>query len=163
MSQEASRIPSQPVRTSHCTCLRLRKITRQVTQVYDQRLAGHGLTVTQYSLLGHLRALPGIGIGALAEAMIMDPTALTRTLRPLERQGLVTVRPDKDDRRARRLQLTEAGAKLYVTAHPAWRAAQDQIEQVLCDSGQSALNTVLDDLIRRFQALPTAAAANNSP
>lgn len=163
MSQEASRTTAQPVRTSQCTCLRLRKITRQVTQVYDQRLAGHGLTVTQYSLLGHLRALPGIGIGALAEVMIMDPTALTRTLRPLERQGLVTMHPDKDDRRARRLELTEAGAKLYLTAHPAWRAAQDQIENVLSDSGQPALNGILDDLIRRFQALPAPAGAKDMP
>lgn len=163
MSHEAPRMMAQPVRTSQCTCLRLRKITRQVTQIYDQRLAAHGLTVTQYSLLGHLRALPGIGIGALAEAMIMDPTALTRTLRPLERQGLVTMRPDAEDRRARRLHLTEAGETLYVTAHPAWRTAQDQIEHVLSSSGQPALNGLLDDLIQRFQALPAAAAANDMP
>ena len=49
-----------------------------MTQIYDQHLEPFGLTVTQFSLLGHIRSFDGIGIGALAEKLITDPTTLTR-------------------------------------------------------------------------------------
>ena len=47
---------SVPKPTSGCTCYRLRKLTRRITQHYDTRLAPSGLRVTQYSLLAHLCA-----------------------------------------------------------------------------------------------------------
>jgi DNA-binding MarR family transcriptional regulator len=53
------------------------------------------LTVTQYSVLGHLVTFDGISIGELAEKLVMDPTTLTRNLRPLEREGLVAAMPDR--------------------------------------------------------------------
>ena len=37
-----------------CTCLRLRKASRRVSQIYDQHLEPFGLTVTQYGVLGHI-------------------------------------------------------------------------------------------------------------
>lgn len=52
-----------------CTCLRLRKASRCVSQIYDQHLQRHGLTITQYGLLAHLSRLDGISIGTLAEKL----------------------------------------------------------------------------------------------
>ena len=72
-----------------CTCMRLRKVSRRVSQIYDHSLEAAGMTVTQYGVLGHIARFDGIGIGALAEKLGMDPTTLTRNLRPLERQGFV--------------------------------------------------------------------------
>jgi DNA-binding MarR family transcriptional regulator len=86
--------------------MRLRKASRRVTQIYDHGLEAAGLTVSQYGVLGQLRRYDGIGISALAEILIMDPTTLTRSLRPLERQGLVTMKPGRRDRRSRCLHLT---------------------------------------------------------
>ena len=36
---------------SHCTCFRLRKLSRLVTQRYDRALAPLGLNLNQYSIL----------------------------------------------------------------------------------------------------------------
>ena len=77
-----------------CTCLRLRKASRRVSQIYDRALEPCGLTVTQYGLLGHIAAFDGIGVGALAARMVMDPTTLTRNLKPLLEQALVVLVPD---------------------------------------------------------------------
>ena len=85
--------------SSGCTCMRLRKASRRVSQIYDRSLEPLGLTVTQFSLLGHLGSFDGIGIGALAEKLVMDPTTLTRNLRPLQRQGFVVLAADPHDRR----------------------------------------------------------------
>ncbi|MDX2204365.1 MAG: MarR family winged helix-turn-helix transcriptional regulator [Hyphomicrobiaceae bacterium] len=147
-------------RGSTCTCLRLRKASRQVTQIYDHHLAAFGLTVNQYSILGHLRALPGVAISALADVMVMDPTSLTRALGPLQRQGLVRAEPDAQDRRTRRLHLTEDGARSFALAGAGWRKAQAHIEGALGSDGPPAINAALDHLIERLRQAPLVSAAN---
>src|SRR5271163_2723023 len=89
--------------TSNCTCSRLRRAGRHVTQLYDQALESAGLTIGQFGLLAHLAAAgtssgSGIAIGTLAHARGMDPTTLTRNLKPLVAGGWVTDAPDTRDR-----------------------------------------------------------------
>ncbi len=108
------------------------------------------MTVTQYGLLGHLAKFDGIGIGALAEKLIMDPTTLTRNLRPLERQGFVVTKPDRCDKRSRCLHLTASGRAAFENAKPAWMRAQRHIEQALGGTETSALNAALDRVLERL-------------
>lgn len=137
-------------RTSGCTCLRLRKAARRVSQIYDEHLAPLGLTITQYGLLGHLKALDGITIGALAEKLVMDPTTLTRNLRPLERQGFLVFAADPNDKRSRRLHLTDAGRATFDRAKPAWVKAQRHVEQALGGDETAALAAALDRALERL-------------
>jgi DNA-binding MarR family transcriptional regulator len=140
----------QKPKSQGCTCLRLRKASRRVSQIYDQHLEPFGLTVTQYGVLGHVATFDGITIGALADKLIVDPTALTRSLRPLERQGLVAVKIDRRDRRARCLHLTASGRKAYEQAKPAWARAQRHIERALGGLEAPALNAALDRVLERL-------------
>jgi DNA-binding MarR family transcriptional regulator len=133
-----------------CNCLRLRKAARRVSQIYDRHLAPHDLTVTQYSLLGHVKAHDGVGIGALAEMLVMDPTTLTRNLRPIERQGLLVMAPDTRDRRNRNLHLTEAGRQRFAAARPSWLAAQRQIDEILGAEDGARLAAVIDRMLERL-------------
>ena len=61
----------------------------------------------------------------------MDRTTLTANLKPLERRGLVVVRPDARDRRTRRLVLTDAGRDLLCRAVPIWRDTHRAVEAEL--------------------------------
>ena len=133
-----------------CTCLRLRKTARRITQIYDGYVEPFGLTITQFSLLAHLRVLDGIAVGALAEKLVMDPTTLTRNLRPLARKGLVVLASDPADRRARSLHLTERGRNLLREARPAWARAQRHVEKVFGTNNTGALNAALDRMLERF-------------
>jgi DNA-binding MarR family transcriptional regulator len=133
-----------------CTCLRLRKAARRITQIYDGYVEPFGLTITQFGLLAHLRVLDGIAVGALAEKLVMDPTTLTRNLRPLERKGLVVLAPDPADRRARSLHLTEKGRNLLREARPAWARAQRHVEEVFGTGSTGALNAALDRMLEKF-------------
>jgi DNA-binding MarR family transcriptional regulator len=137
-------------KTLGCTCMRLRKASRRLSQIYDHNLEVAGLTVTQYSLLGHLARFDGIGIGALADKLIMDPTTLTRNLRPLERQRLVATKPDRHDKRSRCLHLTPSGRAVFERAKPAWERAQRRIEEVLGRPKVAALNAALDHVLERL-------------
>ena len=136
--------------SSGCTCLRLRKASRRVSQIYDRSLEPLGLTVTQFSLLGYVAGFDGISIGALAAKLVMDPTTLTRNVRPLVRQGLVELVADADDQRSRRLHLTAAGRTAYQRAKPAWARAQREIDKALEDAGAPDLNKVLDRVLERL-------------
>jgi len=133
-----------------CTCLRLRKAARRASQIYDQHLEPLGLTVTQFSLLGNVEALDGVGIGALAARMVMDPTTLTRNLRPLERRGYLVCATSAQDQRARSLHLTPAGRKLYRDAKPAWARAQRHVDKLLAGMDGPPINQTLDRVLERL-------------
>lgn len=141
-------IPAAP--SFGCTCLRLRKAARRITQIYDKHVEPFGLTITQFGLLGHLRAHDGISIGELAEKLVMDPTTLTRNLRPLVRNGQVLMRPDPRDRRSRNLHLTDAGRDALRAARPAWARAQRHVEEIFGGADTAGLNAALDRMLDRF-------------
>lgn len=120
-----------------------------MSQIYDAYLAPYNLTITQFGLLAHIRRLDGVSIGNLAAELVMDPTTLTRNLRPLIKRDLVTLAPDKHDKRARVLRLTDSGRQTLATAHPGWQKAQAHIAAVLGDDHEP-LSAVIDTMLGRL-------------
>lgn len=111
-----------------CNCLAMRQAARQITQLYDVELAPVGLRITQYSVLAFLGRLGPSKLQDLADALVMDRSTLGHNLRPLERDGLVRLAVDENDRRTRRLELSPAGKAKLEEARPHWRAAQKRFE-----------------------------------
>ena len=114
-----------------CTCARVRRLARRVTQVYDRALAPAGLRVTQFSLLSTLRANDAMPIGRLAIALDMDRTTLTRNLKPLLDAGYVSLDVTQADARTQVAALTRAGRRQLAIAGDAWLNAQREINAVL--------------------------------
>lgn len=149
---DGSRELPEPPELLGCTCKRLRMATRRISQIYDQHLEPLGLTITQYGLLANLNRNDGIGIGGFADLLVMDPTTLTRNLRPLQRQGLVVVAPDPKDRRSRTLHLTAKGRAVLEDAIPLWKEAQRQIEHAFGHTETAKLHKALERLVDRLGA-----------
>ncbi len=128
-----------------CNCGTLRRASRHVSLMYDRYLAGSGLTSGQYSILGEIRrrGKDAPTLGELAQAMVMDRTALTHTLKPLERDGLVALKLDPDDKRARRVHVTAKGAKRHEAARALWRKAQQKFTQSVGADETAALRALL--------------------
>ena len=116
------------LRTPDCNCLALRQAARHVTQFYDQHLAAAGLRTTQFSILAKLKGLGPMTINALARELVMDRTTLGRTMLPLERDGLISIRDAARDRRSKDLALTKAGSARLVRAAKLWANAQTAFE-----------------------------------
>lgn len=135
--------------TSPCTCFRVRKLTRLMSQRYDQALAPAGLNLNQYSILRRASGTPR-SIGELARELGMDRTTLTRDLKPLLAAGWVDTAPG-DDARQRRIRVTAAGRRTVARAMPLWQAAQDDIERGLGRAGLIALHEQLDLAIGQLQ------------
>jgi DNA-binding MarR family transcriptional regulator len=98
----------------------------------------------------NLRQLDGASIGQLAERMVMDPTSLTRALKPLERQGFISLATDPNDRRSRRLSLTPEGLAAMRAAKPGWVKAQTAVEQALGADETLVLHASLDRTLDRL-------------
>ena len=126
-----------------CLCLHLQRAARAIARRFDEALRPLNLTNGQYSLLVSLNRSEPPRLGDVAYLLAMDRTTLTAKLKPLERRGLVTVAPDPDDKRSRRLALTEAGRDLLVAAVPIWRATHDEVDRLLHDKDGTALRTDL--------------------
>jgi DNA-binding MarR family transcriptional regulator len=101
-----------------------RLAARRITNFLEERMAGSGLTLAQFGLLGQIAAAPDDTLGALAERSGLDQSTLSRNLRGLEAAGLVEIAIAEDDLRRRAVWLTEEGARRLETALPVIREAQ---------------------------------------
>jgi DNA-binding MarR family transcriptional regulator len=71
-----------------------------------------GIAGAQLWALSIIREQPGIGVSQLARAMDIHQSTASNLLRPLVQQGLVVADRAQADRRALRLQVSAAGARL---------------------------------------------------
>lgn len=129
-----------------CTHLKLRQLNRLVTRHYEAAMASSGLKITQYSLLAHVVQLGPLRAGALAAAMQLDVSTLSRNLQPLVERGLLLVQTG-DDGRSRIVEATDAGRALRLHAQRAWKQAQLALNQQLGARRVAALHHLIDDCI----------------
>jgi DNA-binding MarR family transcriptional regulator len=115
---------------SPCYCAVLRKASRHVSQAYDLALAPARLKTTQFSLLAaiHHSGESSSTIGELAEVMVMDRSTLGHNLRPLERNGLITIETGGNDARRRQIRLTRKGRAKLKEAGVLWQKMQARFE-----------------------------------
>ncbi|KEF29874.1 MAG: MarR family transcriptional regulator [Gammaproteobacteria bacterium] len=86
------------------------RVTRRWRKMLDERLKDLGVTQARWSTMVYLsKGGEGLTQRELACLMAIENPTLVRLLDSLEQQGLIERRPCPDDRRARRLFLTQAG------------------------------------------------------
>jgi DNA-binding MarR family transcriptional regulator len=125
-----------------CIGFNLRKANRAVSQLYDEMLRPTGIRGTQYSLLVALKVMGSVSVTHLAEKIVMDRTTLSRNLEVMEKQGLVSVTPG-EDRRTRKVMITEMGSAVLLDAYPLWQRAQAKIRESM---GEGRLQSLMVDL-----------------
>lgn len=128
-----------------CTALKVRKLARRVTQIYDEALAPYGLTIGQIGVLASLRRRNGVGVSDLAERLSADASTVSRLLKPLEAAGYLEIQPDPTDGRAKLVRLTDAGAEKRRAATKGWEAAQARVQVALGEGRLATLRYILDD------------------
>jgi DNA-binding MarR family transcriptional regulator len=101
------------------------------------------LRVTQFSILAKLKRKGLLTINVLADDMVMDRTTLGRNIRPLERDGLISIEAAASDRRAKELHLTKAGENRLRAGLEAWAEAQARFEAGLGGKRAAELRTLL--------------------
>ena len=110
-----------------CVNFNIRKAMRAVSQHYDKILSPTKLRCTQFTILTVLSRMGPVTVTDLAEYLVMDRTTLTRNLKPLEKEGYLSILPDVTDKRSRRIALTNAGKTAQEMAMPYWQQAQSEM------------------------------------
>ncbi|WP_457795748.1 MarR family winged helix-turn-helix transcriptional regulator [Methylocystis sp. S23] len=139
----------------NCAAANVRRASRAVTKLYGQFMAATGLEPTQYSLLVACSLTGGATVSKLADAFVMDRSALARNLAIMQKRGLVKVKPG-EDRRTRKVTLTPFGESTLANAMPLWREAQEAVETQF---GAERLQRLLSELRELMKA--TAKAGEN--
>jgi DNA-binding MarR family transcriptional regulator len=106
-----------------CICNNLRRAARLVTNYYDKLFEPTGLRVSQVTILAVLCRAGTQTINEMAEILELDRTTLSRNLKPLARQDLLTIAPGADQR-TRVVSLTPEGEAVLLKALPIWEQAQ---------------------------------------
>jgi DNA-binding MarR family transcriptional regulator len=144
---------------SVCNGTALRKATRRISQLYDAVLAPCGLRSTQRSILIHIARAATPTMGELAAALVLDRSALAHNLKPLQRDGFVTVVVDDRDGRSRRVMLTARGQAKLGQSQALWQQAQHRFETAFGPAEASALRIALAQIastqfIQAFESAP---------
>ncbi len=122
----------------HSDCLNtvLRQAARRMTHIYDIALAPTGLNAAQARLAAVVAELDdpagqGPALQDVARRLGLEVSALTHALRPLERDGVLTVTRGLVDGRTRHARLTAQGAAKLGQALQMYVSANQRIAAVL--------------------------------
>jgi DNA-binding MarR family transcriptional regulator len=118
------------------------QISRVLRTALDRRMAGHGLTFPQASLLIRCVRHPGTSPSQLMPHMGTDNAGVTRLADRLEAAGLVVRRAGGRDRRSITLEPTAAGAALA-----------PELEQVLAGTVRQLLSGLSEEELDQLTGL----------
>ena len=127
---------------AECSGFNLKKATRRVQNLFDEAFKPVGLEGTQYTVLSHIFVYEPISLTKLADLMDVDRTTLARNLGPLEKNGLVYIKPGSD-KRVKLIGISDKGKEVLSEALPLWIETQEKIKKVLgLESWDSMMNNL---------------------
>ena len=108
-----------------------------------------GLTAGQFQVMAELRGRDPLPMTAsdLARSIVITSGGMTPVLDQLETRGLVTRQIDPEDRRARRIAITEKGRSLIGRAMDQRVARQRALNAVLTIEERELLSAILRKLL----------------
>jgi len=109
--------------TSGCAAYQFRRTSRAVARLYDAAIAPSGIRSTQFAILTAIAKLQPVSMSRIGEILVIDAATMTRSLRLLQKNGLIEIAP-RGARRQRLLTLTLKAEKALAVAVPLWREAQ---------------------------------------
>ena len=132
-----------------CSAFKVRRLSRQVTQFYDQAVRKEGLKSTQVHLLTVIDEEGPLTVGGLAERIGAERTSVTRAVQATEAEGWVEVGPGPDGR-SKSVKLTSAGRALLARVEPLRAGQEAAFRRAL--EGVTA-KRFIDDLVRAADRL----------
>ncbi|NUT53767.1 MAG: winged helix-turn-helix transcriptional regulator [Saccharothrix sp.] len=136
----------------------LHRLTKALVAAELPLLARHGLDMWSYVVLTELARGAAPTQLALSRAVGVDKTKMVAIIDGMETAGLVSRRPDPDDRRARIIEPTPQGHDRLHAARDAVRRMEDDFLSALPPDRRTAMLTALRDLsgepLTRLTAAP---------
>ena len=114
---------------------RARRLSRAVTEIYDDKLQHFGVSAVQFSLLETIGRMQPTTRAEIARKQELDKSTLTRDLKSTLSNGWVEEVREGANGRSRPIALTKAGKQLLLDAELAWHAVQEEVTALLHQHG----------------------------
>jgi|SRR5215467_3070552 len=150
--------------TGYCASFNLRRTARAVTRAYDAALLKTGMRSTQFAILVAIAKKQPVSINGLADVLVIDSTTLTRSLRLLQKDGLIAI-SNRSTMRRRFLALTQKGERALARTLPAWRKVQEELVSAMGAEHWNDLRSKLEQLAHTVIAMdgPSTEVASGKP
>jgi DNA-binding MarR family transcriptional regulator len=144
---------SVPAPTQESLGALLASVRAEIVKAMEAELTarGLGLRFTQFLILKRLALLGPMSASELARAVELDGGAMTRQLDQLEHKGYLRRRPHEQDRRALRIELTEAGSVLTRELLNCSQRVSDAAQHSLSETERRQLHDYLTRVLRALR------------
>jgi len=139
---------------SDCLSVRVRRLARVITRIYDAALAPYGVGAAQLNLLAAIAAFRGARPADLMRLLDLEKSTLSRDLKRMEEAGWV--RSGAASRKGRLVTLTPAGSRLLVGVRGAWEKAQASARAELGNGPFAQLQKALPSPLERAMVIARA-------
>ena len=142
MTQDATAIDLQDLPGHY-----IRRLQQIAVAIFLQETEATGVTPVQYAALQAIASAPGVDQRTLARAIGFDTSTIAGVIDRLEARGLMLRSPSPEDRRVRRLALTDAGQDLLNEVVPAMQRAQLRMLEPLAPKERAEFMRMLKVLV----------------
>jgi DNA-binding MarR family transcriptional regulator len=128
-------------------------VRSEMVRALESDLAAQGadLKFTQFHVIKRLAVHGPMSATELARAVDLDGGAMTRQLDQLEAKGYLRRQPHEQDRRALRIELTEAGVALWRHLHESSVATLERAQRGLSEAERDQLQDYLGRVLNALR------------
>ncbi len=133
-----------------CLALRVRFLSRVITNLYDRTLQPLDLKINQATMLIMLELRGKSGPADIGSYLQMEKSTVSRNLERMRKKGWIEVKK-KDGGISQVITITDNGRKLLTAFHREWVKAQERASDLLGRDGVKAVRKLHDILMERGQ------------
>ena len=126
----------------------IRRLQQISVSIFSEKMKAEGIDLTspQFAALAILEENPGIDQATLAGMIALDRPTIGGVIERLAGKGLVERRTSETDRRAKRLNLTQAGMDMVRRMRPLVVASQSKILEGLSEDEKEQFIALADKI-----------------
>ena len=124
--------------SQQCIAVRIRLLSRMVTNIYDSALSPFGVKLNQISILIFVHLTGEVGYDALCKRLKMEKSTASRNIERMKKKGWLDIVSAEGEKR-KFLRITPAGEVLLGKVYGVWEDAQEKALNLLGEEGTQVL------------------------
>ncbi len=139
------------IRARQCVAVRIRMLSRMITNMYDSALNPFGISLNQMSILTLVYLGREVGFDTLCKQLKMEKSTTSRNIERMKKKGWIEIVPAQDERK-KLLKVTPAGEEILGKVHEAWEDAQAKAVSLLGEEGTEVLCNIANEIWKKDKA-----------
>ncbi len=132
----------------HCIAVRIRMLSRMITNIYDAALNQFGIKLNQVSILTLIYLGGQVSYETLCKRLKMEKSTTSRNTERMRKKGWIEIVSAQDERRTF-LKVTPAGEEILGKIHQAWEDAQKKAVDLLGEERTEVLCNIANEIWKK--------------